>query len=132
MVRKIDGNQSHASGYTGDGNVQCHSYGFQIEGEVPLDFTATHLDLVEVAEALPGSKLCFIRRHSYLDVGARSHLHMEAQFSLDLVRDFIGMLPGVNEIYCVFDSGHWFSHPFSSPSEPSWSHLRVAPTPAPR
>src|SRR5262250_3938189 len=100
---------------------------FKIEGEVSLDFTATSFDSVEVAEALPGSELCFVWRHSFLDVGVRPHLHVEAQFRLDLVRDFIGMLPGVNEIYCVFDSGHCFSRPFSSPGEPSWSRLRVAP-----
>ena len=106
MVRKVDRNQSDATGETGDGNVESHSYRFQIEGEVPLDFTATRLDSIEVAEALPGSELCFVWLHSLVDVGARPHLHVEAQFSLDLVRDFIGMLPGMNEIYCGFDSGH--------------------------
>src|SRR5215510_16377393 len=130
MVWKVDGNQSHATGETGDCNVQSHFYGFQIEGKAPLDFTATYLYLVEVAEALPGSELCFVWRHSFLDVGARPHLHVEAQFRLDLVRDFIGMLPGVNEIYCVFDSGHCFSSPFSSPGELSWSRSRVAPNSA--
>src|ERR1043166_2407361 len=130
MVWKVDGNQSNATGETGDGNVESHSYGFQIEGEAPLDFTATCPDSFEVAEALPGCELCFVWRHSFLDVGARPHLHVEAQFRLDLVRDFIGMLPGVNEIYCVFDSGHRFSRPFSSPAEPSWSHSRVAPNSA--
>src|SRR6185437_11887187 len=99
MVWKVDGNQSDATGETGDGNVESHSHGFQIEREVPLDFTATFLNLIEVAEALRGSELCFVWRHSFLDVGARSHLHVEAQFRLDLVRDFSGMLPGVNEIY---------------------------------
>src|SRR5215813_2361914 len=120
MVRNIDGNQSGATGETCDGNVEAHSYRFQIKGEVPLDFTATCLDSVEVAEALRGSQLCFVWRHSFLDVGVRPHLHVEAQFRFDLVRYFIGMLPGVNEIYCVFDSGHWFSRPFSSPAELSW------------
>src|ERR1041384_3074789 len=100
MVRKIDGNQSRATSQTGDGNVQSHFYEFQIKGKAPLDFTATCLDSVEVAEALPGSKLSFVWRHSFLDVGARPHLHVEAQFCLDLVHDFIGMLPGMNEIYC--------------------------------
>src|SRR6185503_216774 len=130
MVRKIDGNQSHTTGETGDGNVQSHFYGFHIEGKVPLDFTATCLDSVEVAEALAGRKLCFIWRHSFLDVGVRPHLQVKAQFCLDLVRDFIGALPGVNEIYCGFDSGHWFSRPFSSHAEPSWSRSRVVPNSA--
>src|ERR1044071_3866712 len=111
MVRKVDGNQSDATGETGDCNVQAHSYGFENEGKVPLDFTATCLDSVEVAEAFPGSELCFVWRHSFFDVGARPHLHVEAQFRLDLVGDFLRMLPGVNEIYCVFDSGHCFSVP---------------------
>ncbi len=108
MVRKVYRNQSEAAGQTGDGNVQSHSHRFQIKGETPLDFTATHLDAVKVAEALPGCKLRFGLRHSFLDVGARPHLYVEAQFRLDLVRDFIGMSPGVNEIYGGFDSGHCF------------------------
>jgi hypothetical protein len=61
----------------------------------------------------------FVLRHSCLNAGARPHLHVEAQLCLDLVRDFIGMLPGVNEIYCGFDSGHSFSGPLSSHGEPS-------------
>src|SRR5262245_37213754 len=103
---------------------------FQIEGEVSLDFTATCFDSVEVAEALPGRKVRFVLRHSLLDVGVRPHLHVEAQFRLDLVRDFIGMLPGMNEIYCGFCSGHWLFPPLSSHAEPSWLHLRVAPNSA--
>src|ERR1041385_5229241 len=108
MVRKVDSDQSDAAGETGDSDIDSHSYVFRIKGEVPLDFTATCLDLVEVAEAFLGSELCFVWLHSFLDVGVRSHLHVEAQFRLDLVRDFIGMLPGVKEIYGVFDSRHWF------------------------
>ena len=98
MVGKIDGNQSDTTRGTGDGNVESHSYGFQITGKAPLDFTATQLDSVEVAEALFGCKLCFVGRHSFLNVGLRPHLHVEVQFRFDLVRDFIGMLPGMNEI----------------------------------
>src|SRR5215510_9239787 len=102
MVRKIDCNQSGATCETGDCNVQSHFCSFQIKGEAPFNFTATCLDSVEVAEALPGSARCFVWRHSFFDVGARPHLHVEAQFRLDLVSDFVGMLPGVNEIYCGF------------------------------
>src|SRR6185369_15190940 len=122
MMRKVDSNQSNATGETGNGNVHCHSYGFQIEGKAPLDLTATYFDSIEVAEALPGRKLCFVWRHSFLDVGARPHLHVETQFCLDLIRDFIGTLPGVNEVYRWFDSGHWFSRSLlSSHAGPSWS-----------
>src|SRR5262249_53210707 len=125
-----DCNQSGATCETCDCNVQSHSYSFQIKGEATFDFTATCFDSFKVTEALPGSKLCFFWRHSFLDVGARPHLHVEAQFCLDLVGDFIGILPGVNEIYCGFDSGHWFSLQFSSPAAPSWSRSRVAPNSA--
>jgi hypothetical protein len=60
------------------------------------------------AEALPGRKPGFVWRHSLLNVGLCPHLQVEAQFRVNILRDFIGMLPDVNEIYCGFDSGHWF------------------------
>jgi hypothetical protein len=111
MVRKIYRNQSEATGKTGDSNVQSHFYRLYIEREPPPNFAAIYLDSVEVAEALPGGTLCFVRRHSFLNVGARPHLNVEAQFRLDLVGDFIGMLPGVNEIGSGFDPGHSFASP---------------------
>lgn len=108
-MRKVDGNQSKAAGETRDRDVKPHSDRLRIKGEAPLDFTATLLDSIEVAEALPRRKVRLVLSHSLFDVGGGPHLHVKAQFRLDLVRDFIGMLPGVNEIYCGFESGHWFS-----------------------
>ena len=77
-MRKVYGNHSEATDETGDGNEQPHSQSFQIKGKTPLDFTATYVDLVEVAEAPLGCKPRFVGRHSLLDVGARTHFNMKA------------------------------------------------------
>jgi hypothetical protein len=97
-----------AANETGDGNVKSHSKSFQIKGEAPLDFTTTHLDSVEVAKALLGRKLRLVSRHSFLNVGLHAHLHVEAQFFLDLGRDFVRVLPGVKKPHCGIDWGDCF------------------------
>src|SRR2546429_6328348 len=53
---------------------------------------------VEISEALQGGALRFVRGQSILDVGARSHGNMEAQFCLNFTGDLIVMQTGANEI----------------------------------
>jgi len=75
----------------------------------PADFTTLGFDSVKVSEALPGCKLRLVWPHSALDVSARSHFNMEAQFRLDFTRDLIRMSPGVKKSDCGFNPRHIFT-----------------------
>src|ERR1043165_6310120 len=98
MVGNVDRNERENTREIGDANVDCHSYRLHIKGETSLNFTTTGFDSFEITEALCGRKLCFVRRHALPDVCARSLLQVEAQLCLDVVRDFIGMPPGMNKV----------------------------------
>src|SRR5687767_11310491 len=112
-------------------DVHSHLQNPGIEGKASADFATLGFDSLEVSEALPGCKSRLVWAHSALDVGARTHFNMEAQFRLNFARDPIRMSPGVKKSNCGFDPGHSYNL-LSSRVVPSWSRQPGAPNSAPR
>src|SRR5437588_6289541 len=103
MVWRVDRPQRGGAGECRNRDVQSHSQKTGIEWKTAPDFTTPGFHVVEISEALQGGALRFVWCHAALDVGARSHFNMEAQFSLNFTGDLIVMQTGANGINCGSD-----------------------------